>query len=152
MNNRLFSNLFFLGCLLIIATNSYGQDANSLLKKMDQLTFDIKDKSSNIEMTMMNLKTKKKKVKKGIVIQKDGNKKLFRYTYPKSDEGIATLSLANGDIYLYLPLFKKPKKITNLAESNMLNKSDFSIGDMASSSYSEMYNAKLIETSNSFDI
>lgn len=146
MRNKLFFNLIFLSFLLVFTTSSYSQDANSLLEKMDQLTFDIKDKSSNIEMTMVNLKTNKEKIKKGIVIQKDGNKKLFRYTFPKSDEGIATLSLPNGEIYLYLPLFKKPKKITNLAESKMLNKSDFSIGDMASKYYSENYNAELIET------
>lgn len=152
MKSKLFLNLFFLGCLLIASTNSYSQDANDLLKKMEQLTLDIKDKSSNIKMTMINLKTNKEKVKRGVVMQKDGNKKLFRYTFPKSDEGIATLSLPNGEIYLYLPLFKKPKKITNLAESNMLNKSDFSIGDMATSAYSKNYNAKLIETTDTLYI
>ena len=133
--------------LLLVVCNCgilYAQtaDANSLLKKMDQTASQIKDKSSNIEMILVNLNTKKEKIKKAVIIQKDGDKKLFRYTYPKSDEGIATLSLPNGDMYLYLPMFKKPKKITNLAEGS-LNTSDFSVKDMASMSYSENYDAKI---------
>ena len=120
-------------------------DANNLLKKMDETASEIKDKSSDIEMVLLNLSTNKEKIKKAVIIQKDGDKKLFRYTYPKSDEGIATLSLPNGEMYLYLPLFKKPKKITNLAEGR-LNTSDFSVKDMANMSYSENYNAKIIQT------
>ena len=117
---------------------------NDLLKKLDNMNSKIKDKSSNMEMIMVNLKTNKEKIKKGEIIQKDGNKKLFRYTYPKSDVGIATLSLPNGEIYLYLPLFKKPKKITNLAD-NKMNKSDFSTDDMAITIYDELYDAEVKE-------
>lgn len=147
MKNRILLITILLFCLIYNNTKIYGQvDANSLLKKMDQITSVIKDKSTSIEMLMVNLNTNKEKIKKGIIIQKGDDKKLFRYTYPKSDAGIATLSLPNGEIYLYLPLFKKPKKITNLAESNKLNKSDFSIKDMANMSYYENYNAKILQT------
>lgn len=141
-------NRIFLIVLLLLGYTSeiFGQaDANNLLKKMDQTTLDIKDKTSNIEMILTNLKTNKEKVKKAIIIQKDRDKKLFRYTFPKSDEGIATLSLPNGEIYLYLPLFKKPKKITNLADSG-LNNSDFSVDDMVVKLYAEDYHAKILET------
>ena len=120
-------------------------DANNLLKKMDQMASEIKDKSANIEMILVNLNTNKEKIKKAVIIQKDGDKKLFRYTYPKSDAGIATLSLANGEMYLYLPMFKKPKKITNLAQGS-LNTSDFSVKDMANMLYSENYDAKIHQT------
>ena len=131
--------------LLCYSGGIFGQDANSLLKKMDQTTLDIKDKTSNIEMVLMNLKTNKEKIKKAIILQKGRDKKLFRYTYPDSDKGIATLSLPNGEIYLYLPMFKKPKKITNLADSG-LNNSDFTVDDMVVKLYAEEYTAKIIET------
>ena len=78
-------------------------------------------------------------------MQKGFDRKLFRYTAPPSDSGIATLSLPNNEIYLYLPMFKKPKKITNLADSG-LNNSDFSTDDMVVQLYAEDYNAKLLET------
>ena len=131
--------------LLCFTGELFGQDALSVLKKMDQTALAVKDKSSNIEMVLLNLKSNKEKVKKATILQKGRDRKLFRYTYPKSDEGIATLSLPNGEIYIYLPMFKKPKKITNLADSG-LNNSDFSTDDMVVRLYADDYNAKIIET------
>ena len=122
-------------------------DANAILKKMDATIFAIKDKTVNIKMVMVNLKSGKEKEKQAILMQKGTQMKLFRYVYPASDSGIATLSLPNGEIYLYLPLFKKPKKITNLAESNAFNSSDFSIEDMATSAYADKYTPSLKSSS-----
>lgn len=139
------SLVFF--CLVYGKTALYAQqNADDLLTKMDQTIFGIKDKTANIEMLMTNLKTGKQKQKKAILLQKGANKKLFRYTSPKSDSGIATLSLPNDEIYLYLPLFKKPKKITNIAESNTFNKSDFSVKDMATKPYAEKYTPEMRPT------
>jgi len=145
MKNRIFLITIL---LLSYTSETFAQvDANTVLKKMDQTALAVKDKSSNIEMILVNLKSNKEKIKKATIIQKGRDRKLFRYTYPKSDKGIATLSLPDGEIYLYLPMFKKPKKITNLADSG-LNNSDFSVEDMVIKLYAEDYNAKIIETNN----
>ena len=145
MKNRIFLIAILLLCY---TSNIFAQvDANGVLKKMDQTALAVKDKSANIEMILVNLKSNKEKVKKATIIQKGRDRKLFRYTYPKSDEGIATLSLPDGEIYVYLPMFKKPKKITNLADSG-LNSSDFSIEDMVIKLYAEDYNAEIIATNN----
>ena len=122
------------------------ESAGSILSRMDKTIFSIKDKTADIEMTMIDIKTNKQKVKKAILMQKGADKKLFRYTYPQKDKGIATLSLPNGEIYLYLPMFKKPKKITNMAEGNTFNNSDFSLRDMAIKPYAELYTPKLVKT------
>jgi len=136
--------------ILLGSIVGYAQtDASSLLKKMDATIFAIEDKTVNVKMVMLNLKSQKEKEKQAILMQKGTQMKLFRYVYPPSDSGIATLSLPNGEIYLYLPLFKKPKKITNLAESNTFNNSDFSIEDMATQAYSEMFTPTLKSSSGS---
>jgi outer membrane lipoprotein-sorting protein len=131
--------LFSIGALGLQA-----QDALTIVKKLDANLAKIKDKSVDMEMTISNLKTGKSKVKKAVLLQKGDSKKLFRYTYPESDAGISTLTLPNDEIYLYLPMFKKPKKITNMAESNAFNKSDFSLDDMASSDFAKKYSAGLM--------
>lgn len=125
--------------------SSYPETALSILTKVDQTVFSIKDKSADVEMQMINLKTGSKKIKKALLLQKGMDKKLFRYTYPASDNGIATLTVPEG-VYLYLPMFKKPKKVTNLAESNALNKSDFSLEDAITKPYSELFIPKLAKT------
>lgn len=128
-------------------TDAEGQEtAAVILSKLDKTIFAIKDRTVEIEMTMIDLKTQKQKVKKAILLQKGADKKLFRYTFPKNDEGISTLSLPDGTVYLYLPMFKKPKKITNMAEGNAFNSSDFSIQDMATKPYAEAYTPKLVKT------
>ena len=143
---RIFITILFF-TLIYSSVRVIGQtDADQLLLKMDQTVFAAKDKSSRIEMVMINQKSAKEKTKKAMMMQKGSNMKLFRYTFPKSDSGIATLSLPNNEIYLYLPLFKKPKKITNLAEKNAFNQSDFSVSDMATKSYAENFTAELIST------
>ena len=122
----------------------FGQ-ASDILLKVDNTVFSIKDKTADVEMVMVNLKTNKEKVKKAEFFQKGLDRKLFRYTYPESDKGIATLTIPN-QVYLYLPMFKKPKRITNLAEGNAFNKSDFSLEDMNTKFYSELYTPELLET------
>jgi len=133
--------------LAFVKIDAKGQEnADVILSKIDQTMFGAKDKSANVKMVMINLKNGKQKVKEATLLQKGANKKLFRYIYPKSDSGIATLSLPDKQVYLYLPLFKKPKKITNLAQNNSFNQSDFSFQDMATKSYSEKYTSQLTGT------
>ena len=144
--NRTFLIIIFFS-LIYSSLKVYGQnDADQLLVKMDDVVFAAKDKTSSIKMVMVNQKSGKEKTKKAVMMQKGADMKLFRYTFPKSDSGIATLSLPNNEIYLYLPLFKKPKKITNLAEKNAFNQSDFSVSDMATKSYAENFTGKLLST------
>ena len=141
---RLLLALFILSISFGFSTNST-ESAGAILKKVDQNISKIKDKSADVEMIMTNLKSGSSKIKKAKLFQKGLDRKLFRYTYPKSDEGIATLTIP-GAVYLYLPMFKKPKKITNLAESNAFNKSDFSLEDMNTKPYSSQYIPKLLKT------
>ncbi len=121
------------------------EDATAILSKVDQAIFSLKDKSAEVEMVMINLKTEKTKIKKANFFQKGMDRKLFRYTYPKSDDGIATLTIPDA-VYLYLPMFKKPKKITNMAEGNAFNKSDFSLEDMNTKLLSELFDPELMES------
>ena len=140
------SRLLLTAVFVSIAWLTYAQDAANILSKMDATIFAIKDRSVTMRMVMTNLKSGKEKVKEAVLYQKDMDKKLFRYTAPESDEGISTLALPNSEIYVYLPMFKKPKKITNLAESGIFTSSDFSIDDMASQTYSEKYSPELLNS------
>jgi outer membrane lipoprotein-sorting protein len=135
---KTFIAFIFISVILLSAFSP--DEASSILAKIDQAQQTIKDKMANVEMQMINLKSGSKKIKKANFYQKGLNHKLFKYTYPKSDEGIATLTIP-GAVYLYLPMFKKPKKVTNMAEGNAFNKSDFSLEDMNSKSYTELYTA-----------
>ena len=96
----------------------------------------IKDKNGTIKEREANLK------------QKGKYKKLYRYTKPEKQAGIATLSLPNNVIWLYMPAFGKAIRISLLSKSQAFNGTDFSQEDMSGIPYSERYNPVLISEKN----
>jgi len=70
MKNKLVILSILFSCFLYQITDVYGQkEANTLLTKMDEISFGIKDKSATLKMVMVNLKTGKQEVKKAILFQ-----------------------------------------------------------------------------------
>jgi len=120
--------------------------AVSILKKMDQVVFAPKDKQAKVEMVLVNFNSAKIKTKEAMLYQKGADTKLFRFTAPKSEAGISSLSLPGGVVYLYMPMFNKPKKMTSIANSRTFNPSDFSVEDMATKPYAEKYKPVLVKT------
>jgi len=135
-----------------IAGSVIAQDANTILKKMDNTMFSPKDKQGIMKMILTN-KDGKEKIREGVLMQKNNNKRLYRYTAPESQAGIATLSLPGDIMWLYMPAFEKPKKISLLAKSQKFTGTDFSYEDMNTYSYFDKYSPKLMETNdNSFKL
>lgn len=131
--------------ILFIAINSlFSQDASTLLLEMDKIIFSAKDKQGTVAIILTN-KSGKVKAREALMMQKGANKKLYRYTKPESQEGIATLSLPDDIMWMYMPAFGKPKKISLLAKSQSFTGTDFSYEDMATSPYAERYDPKLLE-------
>ena len=133
------SVLFF----IIDVANTHAQDAQTLLGKMDAVMFSPKDKQGTVQIILTSRQGKEKK--REAIFEQKANKSLYRYTEPESQAGIATLSLPDGVMWLYMPAFGKPKKISLLAKSQAFTGTDFSYEDMATTPYSERYTPKLLE-------
>ncbi len=136
----IFILLFF---ITFAPANSIAQNAVTLLQNMDNLISAPKDKQGIIEIIITN-KSEKEKVREAIMMQKGKDKKLYRYTKPENQAGIATLSLPDDVMWLYMPAFGKPKKISLLAKSQSFTGTDFSYEDMDSKTYSERYDPTLL--------
>lgn len=130
--------------LLILTSGVKAQDAHNLLAKLDNIMFSPKDKQGKITIILIS-KTGKEKVREAEMFQKGRDKKLFRYTQPESQAGIATLSLPDGVMWLYMPAFGSPKKISLLAKSQAFTGTDFSYEDMATQPYAERFYPILVE-------
>jgi outer membrane lipoprotein-sorting protein len=129
----------------MVGGDSMAQTAVTLLQKMDDLMSAPKDKQGIVEITLTN-KSEKEKVREAIMMQKGKDKKLYRYTKPENQAGIATLSLPDDVMWLYMPAFGKPKKISLLAKSQSFTGTDFSYEDMDSKTYSERYDPTLMQS------
>ena len=138
--------LMLLTFIVIVPFSLSAQNAGEILHKMDAQYATIKDKEADVVMEMINNKTGKVKTRKAILKQKRPYKTLFRFTYPPSQAGIGTLSLPGGIVYLYLPAFGKPKKISNIANSGAFSQSDFSTEDMGPRNWVKNYTATILST------
>ena len=85
------------------------------------------------------------------MFQKGPEKRLFRFLSPADQKGISVLSLPNDVIYLYLPAFKRVKRIASHVKNNRFAGTDFSYEDLEARNYAESYTPKLLrEESNAF--
>jgi outer membrane lipoprotein-sorting protein len=124
------------------------QTAETLLQKMDELMSAPKDKQAVVKIVLTN-KSGKEKVREASLKEKGRFKKLYRYTKPEKQAGISTLSLPEDKMWLYMPAFGNPIKITLLSKSQTFTGTDFSYEDMSGRSYSERYTPKLVESNDS---
>lgn len=136
--------------ILIIATiifsfNGYSQDAHDLLAKLDNIMFAPDDKQGKVAIILVE-KDGEESVREAEMYQKGRDKKLYRYTKPEKQAGIATLSLPDGTMWLYMPAFGSPKKVTLLAKSQAFTGTDFSYEDMATEPWSDRFFPRLLET------
>ena len=137
--------LFLTAFLTLNILQINAQDANAILAKMDNIMFTPKDKTGTITIILKD-KDGSEKVREAEMFQKGVDKKLYRYTKPESQAGIATLSLPGDVMWMSMPAFNKPKKISLLSRSQAFTGTDFSFEDMATTSYSERYTPTIIST------
>jgi len=145
MKTLKFKSLLIVVALFALVVRSTSQDGRAILENMDRIIFSPKDKQAKVTMILTD-KTGKEKVREAVMLQKGTDKKLYRYTKPESQAGIATLSLSEDVMWLYMPAFVTPRKISMLAKGQAFNGTDFSYEDMVTIPYSERYFPTLVET------
>lgn len=131
--------------ILLTGFGANAQDANAILKKMDNVMYSPKDMTGKNKIVLID-KTGKQKVREATIKQKGTDKRMFRFTSPSSQAGIAVLSLPNDVMYLYLPAFGKERRIATSAKNQNFAGTDFSYDDMESKPYSEKYTPKFLKT------
>jgi outer membrane lipoprotein-sorting protein len=124
---------------------SNAQDANAILKQMDDVMYAPKDQDSKIKLVLID-KNNKEKTREATVLQKGTDKRLFKFTSPSSQAGISFLSLPDDIMYLYLPAFGKERRIATHIKNQKFAGTDFSYDDMEAKPYSDKYTPKLLNT------
>jgi len=132
-----------ISALSIFSSNA--QDANTILKKMDEVMYSPKDMSGKNKIILID-KSNKQEIREATVLQKGTDKRIFRFTSPASQAGISVLSLPDDIMYLYLPAFGKERRIASSAKNQNFAGTDFSYYDMESVSLLIKYTPKLIKT------
>ena len=145
MKNLKLSVLATVLILIVGLFTSNAQDANAILKKMDDVMYAPKDQDSKIKLVLID-KNNKEKTREATVLQKGTDKRLFKFTSPSSQAGISFLSLPDDIMYLYLPAFGKERRIATHIKNQKFAGTDFSYDDMEAKPYSDKYIPKLLNT------
>ena len=145
MKNLKLSVLATVLILIVGLFSTNAQDANAILKKMDDVMYAPKDQDSKIKLVLID-KNNKEKTREATVLQKGTDKRLFKFTSPSSQAGISFLSLPDDVMYLYLPAFGKERRIASHIKNQKFAGTDFSYDDMEAKPYSDKYTPKLLNT------
>ena len=129
MKTLRYTALLLLFSIFTAVLPAAAQDAKNILENMDKTIFAPKDKQGRVSIILID-KAGQEKVREATMLQKGRDKKLYRYTKPESQAGVATLSLPDDVMWLYMPAFGKPKKISMLSKSQAFTGTDFSYEDM----------------------
>lgn len=143
------TSFFAIVFLFSMATGVYAQNALEILNKMDNVMFSAKDMTAKQKIILTD-KNGKQEVREAMIWQKGNNKRLFRFTSPASQAGVAFLSLPDDIIYLYMPAFGKERRIASSAKNQNFAGTDFSYDDMESKPFAEKYNPKLLKTEGNY--
>jgi outer membrane lipoprotein-sorting protein len=126
-----------LAVLLLAPGLAWGQppDANELLKKMDDVTSGYADQEMDVDLVIGDVDGSKKIY--GMTVWQQGEKRLVRFTSGET-KGMATL--IDGDrVYVFMPGFKKIRRIASHNMKQSFAGSDFSNTDMSTISWAADY-------------
>jgi outer membrane lipoprotein-sorting protein len=137
--------ILFFALIFFSVQITSAQDAAEILAAMDKVMFSSKDRSGIVTIILTD-KDGSEKVREAEMYQKGPDKKLYRYTKPESQAGIATLSLPDGVMWMAMPAFANPKRISMLSKSQSFTGTDFSYEDMATTPYSDRFTAEIRDT------
>ncbi len=124
-----------------------GDKATEYLKKVDEMFSPGKDMTAVIKTVLISSdgSTEERKMKS----YRKGEKKIFFFLSPAGVKGVAFLSLADDQMYLYMPAFKKVRRIASSSKSDNFMGTDMSYDDLAETSYSKKYSPKILSETDS---
>jgi outer membrane lipoprotein-sorting protein len=117
-----------------------------ILEHMDEVVNAPKDQMQNMELQLIN-KNGSERERSLKMWQKGDDMRTVKFLAPADVRNIGFLSLPDDVMYLYLPAFKKVRRIAAHVKNQKFAGTDFTYDDMGSMKYAEDYDARLVEES-----
>jgi outer membrane lipoprotein-sorting protein len=145
MENKMKKMMLIHYLIIICYGLAYSQPltAIEILQKSDSVLNAPKDQEFNMILILTD-SDGTEKVRKLTMIQKGSDKRLIKFLSPSDQRGIAFLDLPDDIMYLYLPAFKKVRRIAGHIKNQKFAGTDFSYNDMATLSYARQYKPALV--------
>jgi outer membrane lipoprotein-sorting protein len=126
-----------------------GLDAAEILSRVDAVLNAPRDRRMEARLLLID-KNGNRQERVIEMLQKGADKRLARFLAPPDQRGISILSLPEGVIYLYLPAYKKVKRIAGHVKNSRFAGTDYTYADLEARSYSDDYTPALIESGDDY--
>lgn len=114
---------------------------DQILSKVDDVFMAPKDKTVQVTLVLKD-KQGKEKLRTLLLQEKGQDKRMTQFLTPEDQKGIAFLSLPGERMYLYLPAFRKTRRIASHVKNQRFAGTDYSYEDMEPKRYSEKWDAQ----------
>ncbi|MGQ9533705.1 MAG: outer membrane lipoprotein-sorting protein [bacterium] len=128
-----------------------GLNAQEILKKTDDVLLSAKDQQMVMKIIILDKKGNIKE-REVLIYQKGDDRRLAKIISPADQRGIGFLSLPKGLIYVYLPAYKKVRRIASHVKNNKFAGTDFTYEDMEPKRYSSQWLAQLLDANDTIYI
>jgi outer membrane lipoprotein-sorting protein len=129
-----------------IFSHVHAQELTALevLRKSDAVINAPKDQNIKMKLKLIDANGDEKE-RELSMLQKGGEKRMIKFLYPADQRGIAFLDLPDDIMYLYLPAFKKVRRIAGHIKNQKFAGTDMTYDDMGTLNYAEEYDPTLID-------
>ncbi|MDF1562904.1 MAG: outer membrane lipoprotein-sorting protein [Deltaproteobacteria bacterium] len=124
-----FSTLLFALALTLPALGAHAMTGAERLAAVDKNGETPTDSFVKMTMTITS-KDGQEKVREATIKQKGNSKRLFKFESPADMKGVGILVLEDDVMYVYMPAFKKVKRLASSARNDSFMGSDFTYDDM----------------------
>jgi outer membrane lipoprotein-sorting protein len=136
-------SVFLLIVLLsLFAKSVFALTGDEILKMAEDAMNAPQDRTATEKMLLIEADGTKKE-REIRFYQKGSDKRLVVFLSPADVEGVGFLSLSEDRMYLYLPAFRKVRRIASHIKNEDFMGTDFSYEDMAETEYTDDYMATL---------
>ncbi len=122
-------------CLFSLALELSPQE---LLKKVDEVIVPKDDYSFTMRFKVQEEEAGEREFEIRVYVK--GEKRLIRFTYPPQVKGMAVLSLGHDVMYVYMPGYKKVRRIASHVRNQTFLGTDFTYDDISIPTYGRDYN------------
>lgn len=112
--------------------------ANQILVKVDECLNGPQDQTIRMKLMIID-KNGKEEVREIMMMQKGNHKRVGKFLSPADQKGIGFLSLPNNVFYIYLPAYKKTRRIASHIKNTRFAGTDFTYEDMEAQKYSDRW-------------
>lgn len=140
--NPLLSLIALTAVAILIPHTSFGTSVTDILKKVDENLVKVEDQQYKGEIQVVR-DGKTTKTLEFDVKLKGLQMKLVKFTAPGDVRGMTVLTTEQGHMYVYLPSYKRVRRVASHVRNQGFMGTDFSPEDMGTASLSEGWDATL---------